>query len=57
MFFIAKPNTDDLEALRDLIESGQVKPVIEYRYDLGQIVEAMRNLDDGHARAKTVVTV
>ena len=57
MFFIAKPNTDDLEALRDLIESGQVKPVIEHRYDLGQIVEAMRNLDDGHARAKTVVTV
>ena len=57
VFFIAKPNTDDLEALRDLIESGQVKPVIEHRYDLGQIVEAMRNLDDGHARAKTVVTV
>jgi NADPH:quinone reductase-like Zn-dependent oxidoreductase len=57
VFFIAKPNTDDLEALRDLIESGQVKPVIEHRYDLAQIVEAMRNLDDGHARAKTVVTI
>ena len=57
VFFIAKPNTDDLEALRDLIESGQVKPVIEHRYDLAQIVEAMRNLDDGHARAKTVVSI
>jgi NADPH:quinone reductase-like Zn-dependent oxidoreductase len=57
VFFIAKPNADDLDALRDLIESGQVKPSIEHRYDLAQIVEAMRNLDDGHARAKTVVTV
>ncbi|HEX6679325.1 MAG TPA: NAD(P)-dependent alcohol dehydrogenase, partial [Gaiellaceae bacterium] len=57
VFFIAKPNADDLGALRDLIESGQVKPVIEHRYDLAQIGEAMRQLDDGHARAKTVVTV
>jgi NADPH:quinone reductase-like Zn-dependent oxidoreductase len=56
VFFIAKPNAEDLGTLRDLIESGQVKPVIEHRYDLAQIVEAMRNLDDGHARAKTVVT-
>jgi NADPH:quinone reductase-like Zn-dependent oxidoreductase len=57
VFFIAKPNADDLDALRELIESGQVKPVIEHRYELAQIVEAMRNLDDGHARAKTVVTI
>ena len=57
VFFIAKPNADDLDALRALIESGQVKPVIEHRYDLAHIVEAMRNLDDGHARAKTVLTV
>jgi NADPH:quinone reductase-like Zn-dependent oxidoreductase len=57
VFFIAKPNADDLDALRELIESGQVKPVIEHRYELEQIVEAMRNLDDGHARAKTVVTI
>jgi NADPH:quinone reductase-like Zn-dependent oxidoreductase len=57
IFFVAKPNADDLEALRDLIESGQVKPVIEHRYELAQIVEALRQLDDGHARAKTVVTI
>lgn len=57
VFFIAKPNADDLEALRDLIESGRVRPVIEQRYDLERIVEAMRQLDDGHARAKTVVIV
>jgi NADPH:quinone reductase-like Zn-dependent oxidoreductase len=57
VFFVAKPNADDLDALRDLIESGHVKPVIEHRYDLAQVVEAMRQLDDGHARAKTVVTI
>jgi NADPH:quinone reductase-like Zn-dependent oxidoreductase len=57
VFFIAKPNRDDLNALRDLIESGEVRPVIERRYDFAQIVEAMRQLDDGHARAKTVVTI
>jgi NADPH:quinone reductase-like Zn-dependent oxidoreductase len=57
VFFVAKPNADDLEALRDLTESGQLRPVIEHRYDLAQIVEALRQLDDGHARAKTVVTI
>jgi NADPH:quinone reductase-like Zn-dependent oxidoreductase len=56
MFFIAKPNGDDLAVLRDLIEAGQVKPVIEQRYELAQINEAMRAMN-GHARAKRVVTV
>jgi NADPH:quinone reductase-like Zn-dependent oxidoreductase len=57
VFFIAKPNREDLAALRDLIESGQVKPVVERSYELGQLGEAMRRLDDGHARAKIVITV
>jgi NADPH:quinone reductase-like Zn-dependent oxidoreductase len=56
-FFIAKPNRDDLSTLRDLIEAGRVRPVIERRYELAQIAEAMRHLGDGHARAKIVVTV
>jgi NADPH:quinone reductase-like Zn-dependent oxidoreductase len=56
-FFVAKRNRDDLVTLRDLIESGQVKPVIERRYELEQIAEALRELDDGHARAKIVVAV
>jgi len=55
-FLIAKPNRDDLVALRDLIEAGHVKPVIEQRYELAQIDEAMREMN-GHARAKRVVTV
>jgi NADPH:quinone reductase-like Zn-dependent oxidoreductase len=56
-FFIAKPNRDDLAALRELIEAGKVRPVIEQRYDLAQISAAMHELNDGHARAKIVVTV
>jgi NADPH:quinone reductase-like Zn-dependent oxidoreductase len=57
VFFVAKPNRDDLATLRDLIEAGQVKPVIERRYELAQIAEAMRGMGEGHARAKIVVTV
>jgi len=57
VFFIAKPNRDDLATLRNLIEAGQVMPVIEQRYELAQIAEAMRGMGEGHARAKFVVTV
>ena len=56
VFFIAKPGSDDLMILRDLIEAGQVTPAIERRFELGQIAEAMRAMD-GHARAKIVITV
>ena len=57
VFFVAKPNADDLGVLRDLIEAGQVEPVIERRYDFARIGEALRQFGDGHARAKTVVVV
>jgi NADPH:quinone reductase-like Zn-dependent oxidoreductase len=56
-FFIAKPNRDDLVALRELIEAGRVRPVIERRYALGELGEAMGAMADGHARGKHVVTV
>jgi NADPH:quinone reductase-like Zn-dependent oxidoreductase len=56
VFFIAKPNRDDLATLRDLIEAGEVTPVIEQRYELAQVADAMRAMN-GHARAKIVVTV
>ena len=57
VFFMAKPNRDDLATLRDLIEAGDVKPVIEQRYELARIAEAMRWMGEGHARAKAVVTL
>jgi NADPH:quinone reductase-like Zn-dependent oxidoreductase len=57
VFFIAKPNGDDLATLREMIEAGHVKPVIEQRYEFAQIGEAMQRMTEGHARAKIVVVV
>lgn len=56
-FFIAKPNGSDLASLRRLIESGQMKPVIEERFAFARINDAMPTMSDGHARAKIVVTI
>ncbi len=57
VFFLAKFNRPDLEVLRDLIESGHVKPVVEQRYELSETADAFRYLGAGHARAKLVVTL
>jgi NADPH:quinone reductase-like Zn-dependent oxidoreductase len=57
VFFIAKFNRPDLDFLRELCESGQLKPAIEKTYELGEIAEALRYMGEGHARAKVVVTV
>jgi NADPH:quinone reductase-like Zn-dependent oxidoreductase len=56
-FFIAKPNRPDLETLRDLVDAGKVTPVVERRYDLGEVADALGYLGEGHARAKIVITM
>ena len=56
-FFIAKINQKDLVLLKDLLEAGKVVPVIDRRYPLGEGAEAIRYLEEGHARGKVVVTV
>lgn len=56
-FFVAKFNKPDLEVLRGLLESGQMKPVIERVYPFEQVAEALRYMGEGHARAKLVVTL
>lgn len=43
--------------LRELIEAGKVKPVVERRYALSEIADAVRYIGEGHARGKVVVTV
>ena len=57
VFFIAKTNRADMEVLRELLESGQVKPVVDRKYQLADTAEAFRYLGEGHARGKIVVTV
>jgi NADPH:quinone reductase-like Zn-dependent oxidoreductase len=54
---ICSENTQDLQALTELIESGQVRPVIDRTYPLSQAPEAIQYLRDGHARCKVVVNL
>jgi 2-desacetyl-2-hydroxyethyl bacteriochlorophyllide A dehydrogenase len=53
----AKPNTQDLELMIKLVESGQIKPVIDRYYPLVETAEAMKYLNQGHARGKVVIKI
>lgn len=55
--FIAQPNRKDLEQLSELLESGQVKPVIDRTYPLSEAPDALRRLGEGQVRGKLVITV
>lgn len=57
VFFISDMNGSDLETLRELIEAGRVKPVVERRYGLGEVADALRYLGEGHAQGKVVVSM
>ena len=57
VFFIAKTNRADMEILRDLLETGEVKPVVDRKYELAETADAFRYLGEGHARGKVIVTV
>jgi NADPH:quinone reductase-like Zn-dependent oxidoreductase len=56
-FFVAKPNREDLAALRELMEAGKVRPVVERVYPLDEIRDAFRHHGEGHSRGKLVVSV
>jgi len=43
--------------VKDLLETGKVAPVIDRRYPLGGVAEAIRYLEAGHARGKVIITV
>jgi len=47
---------EDVATLTDLIAAGSVRPVIDRRFPLSQIVDALRWVDDGHAKGKVVIT-
>jgi len=55
--FEAKRSKEDLQVLKQLIEAGKVMPVIDRTYSLSEVPEAIRYLEEGHARGKVVVTV
>jgi len=55
--FTVKPNKEDLQFLKQLIEAGTLTPVIDRTYPLSEVPEAIRYLEEGHARGKVVITV
>jgi NADPH:quinone reductase-like Zn-dependent oxidoreductase len=55
VFYIAKLTKDDLNVLRDLMESGKVVPVIDRTYKINETQAALRYLEEGHARGKVVI--
>lgn len=57
VFFISKRSKADLLFLKGLIEEGKVNPVIDRTYPLSDVAEAIRYLEEGHARGKVVITV
>ncbi len=57
VFFIATLNKADLVVLQELLEAGKVTPSIDRRYELSDVADALRYLEEGHARGKIVITV
>ena len=56
--FTMKPDRGDLCFLKERLEAGDLKPVIDRTYDsLAQVPQAIRYLEQGHARGKIVITV
>jgi NADPH:quinone reductase-like Zn-dependent oxidoreductase len=57
VFYIAKLTKGDFDVLRDLMQSGKVSPVIDRTYKLEQTADAVRYMEEGHARGKVVVRI
>ena len=54
---MADPSQKDLTVLADLMQSGKVKAIIDRTYKLAEVPEAIRYLEEGHARGKVVITL
>jgi NADPH:quinone reductase-like Zn-dependent oxidoreductase len=54
---VAKTNVNDLVYMKELIEAGKVVPVIDRRYPLSEVAEALRYYGERHAQGKVIITV
>jgi NADPH:quinone reductase-like Zn-dependent oxidoreductase len=57
VFFVAKPNRADLDTLREMIEAGEVKPVVQQRFDLSELTDAFHLIGEGHTQGKLVISL
>ncbi len=55
--FLAKPNEADLTLLGGLLQAGKLTAVIDRRYGLSEVPDAIRYLEEGHARGKVVIVM
>ena len=55
--FVVKHNKEDLAVLKELVEAVKVAPVIDSRYELGEVPEALRHQGQGHVHGKIVINV
>ena len=54
---LIRRSQEDLDIMRGLMTTGRVTPVIDKSYSLEEVPEAIRYLEEGHARGKVVITV
>ena len=54
---LAKMSREDLTIMGDLMKDGKITPVIDKRYSLSEVPEAIRYLEEGHARGKVVIVL
>src|SRR5713226_1263897 len=57
VMFIAKSSQDDLTLLGELIATGKLKPVMGGSYSLSNARDAVRQVEEGHARGKVIITL
>jgi NADPH:quinone reductase-like Zn-dependent oxidoreductase len=57
IFILAEANGEDLNVLRDLMQTGKLTPVIDRRYPLSETAQAISYLEQGHAKGKVIIAV
>lgn len=55
--FLVRLNQQDLLVLTELVEAGKIKPVIERRYALRDVADALRHVGEGHSQGQTVIQI
>jgi len=55
--FLQRPNQKDLILIKEIIEAGEVTPVIDRHFQFDEIPEAFRYFSEGHAKGKVVITI